>query len=390
MVSESHDVVYSMKTIERNDPYSFLELYKAAFQCRKSVSWKESVTIWLDAMFQNVSDLVDELDSETYRLEKPTIFHIIDPKPRTISATKFPDRVVQRSICDNGTYQDLTNSLIYDNCACQKGKGTKFTFDRVKHHLRRYYIENGTNDGYCIRIDIRKYFPSIPHKLLKEVVRKHVNDEKILKMLEYIIDDFVNVVFDDDMSFCQEGFGIRGIGLGSQLSQLFALLFLSELDHYIKEKLHIRYYMRYMDDILIVVRTESEAKMIFDEIRKETQKIGLTLNDKSCIFRLCERPIEFLKVEFTLTKTGGVKHRVVRKTLNREIVRLNKMVKDFRNNKISYSRLLQHLNTWSGFAKLRCSKNQMKNIRRILKRLFEGFEKITPIVVESEDEIILK
>lgn len=103
---------------------------------------------------------------------------------------------------------------------------------------------------------------------------------------------------------------------------------------------------------------------------------------------MCERPIEFLKVEFTLTKTGGVKHRVVRKTLNREIVRLNKMVKDFRNNKISYSRLLQHLNTWSGFAKLRCSKNQMKSIRRILRRLFEGFEKIIPEIVESEDEIM--
>lgn len=371
------------------NPFTFNDLYIAANQCKKSVGWKESVTLWMDHIFENLAGILDDIDNETYEISAPTVFHIKDPKPRTISATKFIDRVVQRLICNTGTYWEITHSLIFDNCACQKGKGTSFTFERVKFHLHEYYKEYKTNEGYCIKLDIRKYFPSIPHEILKQKLKKYVKRERIRKMIDDIVDDFVKLTFDDDLSFCQEGFGTRGIGLGSQLCQLFALLYLSELDHYLKEIVKVRHYIRYMDDMLIIVRTEDEAKKIFEIIKEQVGKNGLTLNDKSRYFNFHNRRIDFLKVDFELTQTGKVKHRIKRECLNREITRIHKMCRQFKNNEISYRKLLQHLNTWSGFVKIRASSNQVKNIKKILRREFENFEKITPEIVKTEEEIMI-
>lgn len=367
------------------DPFSYEELYKAAIQCRKSVGWKEGVTLWMDNIHSNVLKLYTEIENGEYYITPPNIFKISDPKPRTISATQFRDRVVHRSICNNGGYQALTKSLIYDNCACQIGKGIDFAIKRTKVHMWRYFLENHTNEGYVIRLDIRKYFSSIPHKLLKEMINDYINNEKMKNIMYMVVDDSMRgMKSNDELSFLDESnfdgdFGDRGLGLGSQLNQLFALLYLSPLDHYVKEKLHIKYYLRYMDDIIIFVRTKEEAQLIFKNIEEFVAKYGLVLNPKSHIFRL-DQPFVFLKIKFRLTNTGKQLHSVVRSTLNREIKRIHKLVNRFKNNEITFFTLRQHLNTWHGFTKRRCNHNQLSLIKRTLRDAFVGFEKI-PISV---------
>ena len=98
------------------------------------------------------------------------MFCISDPKPRVVHAMRFADRVVQRSLCNNGLYEMLTKSFIYDNCACQDSKGTMFALERMKVHLHRWYNERHSNEGAYVVIDIKKYFNSTPHIKLKEIV----------------------------------------------------------------------------------------------------------------------------------------------------------------------------------------------------------------------------
>ncbi len=162
-------------------------------------------------------------------------FTIFEPKQREIVATRIKDRQFQRSLCDNGLYEQITKSFIADNCACLQGRGVDYTLDRMTAHLRRYYNEHGT-EGWVLKCDIHHYFPSIRHDIAKAAIRKRVKDAQIAERACEIVDSF----------------GEIGIGLGSQVSQLVALAVLDDLDHYIKERLRIKHYVRYMDDFVLI------------------------------------------------------------------------------------------------------------------------------------------
>lgn len=351
--------------------FTYDELYKAAHDCTKGVSWKECVTKWMADVHFNVLKLKAAIDDGSYKLLPPHVFHITDPKPRTVTAIPFRDRVLQRSMCNNGLYECLTAGLIYDNCACQKGKGVSFAIKRLKHHLHAFYREHG-NKGYVVRLDIRKYFPSIPRNLLKASIRHAIPDQQVLKMVDLIIDSTDKS--DVDISFNAEGFGARGINLGSQISQLLALYYLSPLDHCLKERLHVKHYIRYMDDMIMLVPTEKQAQELFKAVEGFIAKFGLKLNPKSHIRRI-DQPLEFLKMIYTLTSTGKVKHRVIRKAMNKEIRTLNKQCRMFKVQRISILKLLEHTNTWFGYAKSRASRNQIHVIRDLLASNFSNYER---------------
>jgi len=355
--------------------YSYASLDKAAQLCTKNVNWKENVTLWMADKHANLIKLSNQIANGTYRLSTPHVFHVTDPKPRTVSATPFRDRVVQRSMCMNGLYDILTKPLIYDNCACQKGKGVSFAIDRLKTHMRRFFMEEHTNQGYIVRLDIRKYFPSIPHQKLKEVVLPDIESPLMRHLLEMIIDESVKVKCEEDLSFNDQGFGVRGIGLGSQISQLLALRYLSPLDHYIKERLRVKHYVRYMDDMIMVVRTKEEAEHIFAEVDAFIQDYGLKLNPKSKVCRL-DQPFEFLKMVFKLTPTGAARHRLVRKAMLKETRRANDLCRKFKENKISYRDLLDHTNSWFGYARSRASSQQVRYIKALYHKNLSSFKKV--------------
>lgn len=264
-------------------------MYKSLKKCCKNVRWKTSVTQYEVNGLKNTAKVAAEINSGKYKLLPYQEFQINEPKERHITATRIRDRQVQRSICDTVVYDSITRSFVADNSACQKGRGTQYAIDRLKEHIRRYYRKNGA-EGYYLKCDIHHFFESLDHNIIKAQLRKRITNEHYLNMLYDIIDSFP---------------GEKGIGLGSQVSQLLALMYLDEMDHIIKEKLHIKYYIRYMDDFILVDHNREKLSYSLAELRKYLDTLGLSLNKKTTLQKLSQGVI-FLGWKFILTDTGKV------------------------------------------------------------------------------------
>ena len=272
--------------------YTYLEfgrMYKSLKKCCKNVRWKTSVTQYELNGLKNTAKVSAAIRSGKYKLLPYQEFEIYEPKLRHITATRIRDRQVQRSICDTVVYDSITRSFVADNSACQKGRGTQYAIDRLKEHIRRYYRKNGA-EGYYLKCDIHHFFESLDHNIIKAQLRKRITNEHYLNMLYDIIDSFP---------------GEKGIGLGSQVSQLLALMYLDEMDHIIKEKLHIKYYIRYMDDFILVDHNREKLSYSLVELRKYLDTLGLSLNKKTTLQKLSQGVI-FLGWKFILTDTGKV------------------------------------------------------------------------------------
>ncbi len=273
---------------------SFENLYKAMKKCRKGVMWKDSVVRYSNNGLLSTLNLKDSLMNGTYEISDYCEFIVHEPRKRDIVSPKFKDRVLQRSLCDNYAYDAITKSFIYDNGACQIGKGTDFERDRLKCLMQRHFRKYGTS-GYVLNIDFKNFFGSTPHKLAKQAMLRCIDDEWALKHIFEIIDSF-NQGEDPEV----------GLGLGSQVTQLVELAVLNELDHIIKEKFKIRGYVRYADDLTLIHPSKKHLENCLRETERYVEKIGLALNKrKTQLYRL-DQGIKFLGFKFKLTETGEV------------------------------------------------------------------------------------
>lgn len=298
------------------DVLRFKNLYAGLKKSCRNVRWKASVVGYESNALVNTLRLQEDLMNGKYKIGAYQIFKIHEPKERTIVATKIRDRQFQRSLCDNSFYSEITKSFIYDNGACLKGRGTDFTLKRMKKHLCQYYRQFGT-EGWVLKCDIRKFFDSTPHEVAKEAVIKRVSDKRVSDAVCNIVDSFE---------------GEKGIGLGSQVSQLIQLAVLDDLDHYIKEHLHIKHYVRYMDDFVLVHQDKEHLKYCRKEIERILAEKGLVLNEKTKLHPL-KQGIKLMKWRFLIKPTGKIimtpQHkkkaiikRKIRKLWNRELLGL--------------------------------------------------------------------
>ncbi len=264
-------------------------------ECKKSVMWKDSVAGWVKNGLVNCYKLNKQLCDGSYRIEEYSRFTIYEPKVREIVSTRFKDRVFQRSLCDNYLSEAVTRSFVYDNCACQTGKGTDFARGRLVCHMQRFFRKFGGINGYVLNCDLKNYFGSTPHSVAKDAMRKRVSDPWAYGHVELIIDSFSQ----------PENPGI-GMGLGSQVTQLIQLAVLDDLDHYIKEELKIQQYIRYMDDFILIHESKDYLKECELKIAQQLADLGLKLNErKTQIFPL-RQGINFLGFKFLLTDSGQV------------------------------------------------------------------------------------
>lgn len=276
----------------RDKVCSFDVLYESMLKCRRGVMWKDSVARYVNDPLVNTNKLRHSLLAGTYSIDDYFYFIIYEPKVRGIVSTGYKDRVFQRSLCDNYLYDALTKDFIYDNGACQIGKGTDFTRNRLKAHLSRFYRKYGV-DGYVLNCDLKNFFGSTLHSTAKAAADKRVDDEWALQHVYQIIDSY-----DDGNK--------RGLGLGSQITQLVQLVVLSDLDHKIKERLGIAYYSRYMDDLVLIHPSKKHLQKCLTIIEEELLRLGLTLNeDKTKLFPI-KQGIKFLGFKFELARTGKV------------------------------------------------------------------------------------
>ena len=311
---------------------SFEALYKGLKASCKGVRWKDSVIRYEAYGLRNTYKLRQSLLDGTYHISPYQRFIIHEPKERIIYAPRLVDRQLQHSLCDNGLYEDITEHFIRDNFACQRKRGTDDALNRFKIHLRSYAREYG-NEGWALKCDIHHFFPTTPHESVKTAARKYIGDERACDMVCQVIDSFDGEI---------------GLGLGSQISQITELLLLNDLDHFIKERLHIKHYVRYMDDFILIHYSKEYLQMCLKEIRGFIERLGLQLNKKTNIQPL-KHGVIFLKWRYLLMPTGKVVMLMNRKKIPKEKRRLKKLRGRCLDTKSSVTSFLANAkrgNTW--------------------------------------------
>lgn len=275
--------------------YSFQNLYRAYKLSARSKRHKKDVISFELNLSENLWRLHDALESKTYRPAPYYHFTIHDPKTREIQALRFADRVVQRSLCDNVLRPWFDVRLIYDCAACRKGKGTHFAMNRLTEFMRSYYRQHGGR-GWILKCDVRKYFDSVDHVALKARLRRYP-DPDVQEMLYRIVDSY-----NPDTG--------KGLPMGNQSSQWFALYYLDGIDRIIKEKYLIKYYTRYMDDLVLLHPDKETLERCRAEIREVAGwELKLEFNQKTQIIPISQG-VDYVGWHFYLTDTGKVIRRL--------------------------------------------------------------------------------
>ena len=282
------------------------------------VRWKPSVSGYEHNAQRRTHQLRESLLKGTYKIDTYQEFIIHEPKTRKIVATRLKDRQFQRSLCDNVLYEQITRTFITDNCACQRGRGVLYCLHRMTCHLERYWRDRRREaggppltfqaDGWVLKCDIHHFFENIPHDVAIRAVRKRVSDWEAAEHVSRIINSY----------------GERGIGLGSEVSQLVALAVLDDMDHMIKEELRIRYYIRYMDDFILIHPDKAHLQHCLARIREHLAGIGLELNTKTTLQPL-RHGFVLLHWRYILTETGRVIRKIDQAKLTRERRKLRKL-----------------------------------------------------------------
>lgn len=314
--------------------FTFENLYKSHLKSRLSKRDKREVIEFEMNLGSNLMKLFYELKTNKYKITGYNTFYIYEPKERKVDALNYRDRIVQHCLCDYYLTSFLEHRLIYDNAATRIGKGTDFARRRLKHFYYDYFNKFKNNDGYVLKCDIHHFFESIDHNKLKEVLKKDISDNNILKLLFKIINSYE---YEND----------KGLPIGNQTSQAFAIRYLDEMDRVIKEKYRIKYYIRYMDDFILVHKSKEYLVKVLDAIKEVIGKYDLELNSKTRIYKLKES-VEFLGFSYRLYDNGKItmKLNAVRRCRFKNNV--NVKIQGFKNNRLEFKSLDQSVQSYCG------------------------------------------
>lgn len=242
---------------------------------------------------ENIALLHEMLTAKTYKTSAYTTFKVYEPKEREVYRLPyFPDRITHHAIM-NVLEPVFTKMFTNDSYSCIKGKGIHAAVRNMKNALKDV---QGTQ--YCLKLDIKKFYPSVDHDILKTMLRRKIKDNDLLGLLDGIIDSAV------------------GIPIGNYLSQYFANFYLTYFDHWIKEKKQVKYYFRYADDIVILADNKQDLHKILSSIKDYLHtELKLTVKDNYQVFPVKARGIDFLGYRFYHT------HTLLRKTIKKNFAR---------------------------------------------------------------------
>lgn len=308
----------------------FENIYHAFREACRGKRYRVEALKFKNRLDENLIILINNLDYNSYTPEVYRQFYVYEPKQRLISAPQFRDRVVHHAVCQI-IEPIFENRFISETYACRKGRGTHAAMKHVVHCARKAKRQWG--GYYVLKCDIKRFFPSVDHEILKRIIRRNIGDPKVLNLLGIIID-----------SFSTEGQPGKGIPIGSLTSQLFANLYLSPFDHWIKEKNRIKYYARYMDDFLIIHNDKQFLWGLLAGIKTYVEeKLNLTLNPKTDIFPE-KHGIDFCGFRIWPTH---VKPR--KSTVKDAKKRLRKMAMAFKDNPGILEHARQSINSFLGY-----------------------------------------
>ena len=312
--------------------WSFQNLYNAHRVARLGKRDVKEVIDFELSLSKNLTRISDSLRNRSYKMSGYYSFYVHDPKERKIHALHYVDRVVQHCICDEVLAPTLDRKLIYDNAACRIGKGTHFAIERVNGFLQAHYNKYGA-DGFFLKCDILKFFDSIDHDILKRKLARVFSDKDVLTLLYQIIDSF------------EVTYG-KGLPMGNQTSQWFAIYYLDGFDRLIKEKLQIRYYSRYMDDCVLIHEDKQYLKDCLQQMTAYLQdELHLEFNEKTQIFPL-RNGVDYLGWHIYLSETGKIIRKVKQQTKQRFKRKLRYMQHAYRKGQMDLPEIKQVLSSY--------------------------------------------
>jgi len=307
-------------------------LYQSFLKFKKGKREKLDAQLFERNLEDNLFRLHFELKNKIYAHKHYTSFYINDPKRRHIHKADVRDRIVHHAIY-RILYPLFDKSFIFDSYSCRTGKGVHRAVNRLEVFVRKVG-KNYSSDCFFLKCDIKKFFASVDHETLKELIFCKVNDGNAMWLVDKVIDSFVSS--QKDFSSVDEIIKKAGIPIGNLTSQLFANVYLNELDQFVKHELKVKYYIRYCDDFVIIGHNKEELRKFKNQIEFFLQfKLKLSLHEEKLIIQKLHQGIDFLGY-VTL-----VRHRVLRTKTKKRMIK-----KVTRKNLLSYLGLLSHCNAY--------------------------------------------
>ena len=340
--------------------YSLKNLILAWRKARKGKTKKDYLIEFEADLRKNLLKLHEELKNQIYQTRPLITFILRDPKTRRISKSNFRDRIIHHALIR--IIEPIFNkSFIHDSCANQIGKGNLFALGRFYLFMRKVsrngknnrWLNNNQIEGYCLKADIKHYFEEVNHQILLEILKRRIKDEKVIWLIKIILNNL------PAGSGGEPHFNSKGMPLGNLTSQFFANVYLNEFDYFVKHKLRAKYYIRYVDDFVILYNSKEQLKIWKAEIDKFLkEKLKLELHpDKSKIISLL-KGINFVGFR------NFYHYKLLRK---RNIRKMLSVVKKYKNGQISKEKMIESFQGWNAYAKWA---NSFKLRKEIVKEIY--------------------
>ena len=337
-----------MKTIRNvfDEICSFENLYISYQKARRGKRYLGYTVQFDHRLEENLLELSSELQDQSYFPGEYRTFWIQEPKPRLISAAPFRDRIVHHALID--VIEPLMDgAFVEDTFACRRGKGTHAAINRCQHYLRRF--------PWVLKCDIRKYFPSIDHEILFRQIQGKVSDQNTLWLISLLLrtsneQEPVRMWFsgDDLLSPIERR---KGLPIGNLTSQFFANIYLNGMDHFIKQELQCKGYVRYMDDFILFGDSKERMQNWRASIKKHTESLRLKMHPKKQEILPSKNGVPFLG--FTLypnlrrlakNNITNFQHRSRKQV--RKINYCQLSLNDYKNSLIAWIGHASHADTW--------------------------------------------
>lgn len=353
-------------TLDYQELCSKENLETAYENAKKGKSNKRYVIEFEKDLKSNLNLLRLELIFHSYHPQPLKSFVIKDPKTRVISKSEFRDRIVHHAL-----YKIIEpifdKTFNYDSYANRKGKGTSKAIQRFEQFQRKV-SKNNTKNCFVLKADIKHYFENVNLDILVNILKNKIKDEKIIWLIKIILKNY-----NKD----------KGMPLGNLTSQFFANVYLNELDQYIKHILKVKYYIRYVDDFVILSSSKEELTILKEKINYFLlEQLKLTLHpEKSEIINI-NRGITFLGYRIFSY------HKLLKKSNLRKFkIKLNNQIELFQNNLLDFDHIYNSYTGWQGYSKQANTYKFRKKISKHLEPYFQN--EVTTSQINSIFKIII-
>ena len=320
---------------------TYENLIKAHLESRKGKNIRKEIILFNLKQEEYIMWLYEKLKTGTYKHSGYTTFYVTEPKVRMIEKSAYIDRIVHRWYVDNFMKEYFVKSFISTSYACLENKGMHKACIDVQNTMK--HCKRIWNNYYIIKMDVAKYFQNIDKTILYNILHKKIKDTKLLWLTKEIL-----------YSNGKE----KGLPIGNYTSQCFANIYLNELDQYAKNKMNLKYYYRYMDDIVVMVKSKKEAIQKLQLIREFLEKnLKLELNSKTQIFKSAQG------VNFCCYKINEYRLKIRTKGKKKLKEKIKKLKYQIKTNQLSTKEAYKYLAGHLGYI-------DIANVKNLKEKLF--------------------